>query len=159
MKLLVGGIGNVFLGDDGFGVAVVERLRNRPQPSGVQVVDFGIRGIDLAYALAEYDAAVLVDAMPRGGAPGTLYVVEPEVQAGTAGVQMHTMTPQQVLAWMPPGSAPRTLRIVGCEPATLGPEVFGQAGLSAPVLAAVDDAVRLVEHLVLELTAGASAGA
>jgi hydrogenase maturation protease len=152
MKVLVGGIGNVFLGDDAFGVAVVERLRSRPLPPGVTVVDFGIRGIDLAYALGEYEAAVLVDAVSRGGAPGTLYLLEPEVEAGTAGIQMHSMTPETVLRWMPPGAAPRIVRIVGCEPATFGADGAGQEGLSEPVQRAVEDAVRMVERVVGEMT-------
>jgi hydrogenase maturation protease len=155
MKVLVGGIGNVFLGDDAFGVEVVERLRSRPLPAGVTVVDFGIRGIDLAYALGEYDAAVLVDAVSRGGAPGTLYVLEPDVQAGTAGVQMHSMTPETVLRWMPPGAAPRVVRIVGCEPATFGADGAGQEGLSEPVRAAVEEAVAMVQRLVHEMTGDA----
>jgi hydrogenase maturation protease len=152
VNILVGGIGNVFLGDDAFGVEVVARLRSRPLPPGVTVVDFGIRGIDLAYALGEYEGAVLVDALSRGGAPGTLYVLEPEVEAGTAGVQMHSMTPETVLRWMPPGAAPRVLRIVGCEPASFGAEGAGHEGLSGPVQAAVDEAVRVVERLVGEMS-------
>lgn len=159
MRILVGGIGNVFLGDDGFGVEVVQRLRGRSLPPGVEVVDFGIRGIDLAYALTEYEAAILVDAAARGSSPGTLYVLEPHVEPGTAGVQMHSMTPEQVLRWLPPGSAPRLLRIVGCEPATFGPEGTGHRGLSAPVQAKVDEAVGLVERLVQELAQGVAARA
>lgn len=151
MRVLVGGVGNVFLGDDGFGVAVAERLRDLHGRDGVEVVDFGIRGIDLAYALADYDAAILVDTVARGGAPGTLYVLEPEQPAGTAGVAMHGMTPQRVLQWLPPAQAPRLLRLVGCEPATFGEEGVGQEGLSAPVAAAVEPAARLVHELVGEL--------
>jgi hydrogenase maturation protease len=151
-RILIGGIGNVFLGDDGFGVAVVERLRTLSLPAGVEVVDFGIRGIDLAYALPDYDAAILVDTVARGGPPGSLYVLAPEVAAGTAGVQMHTMTPERVLQWIPPGAAPGILRLVGCEPATFGPEGMGQEGLSEVVLAAVGGAARLVQELVRELT-------
>ena len=84
--ILVAGIGNVFLGDDGFGVAVAGRLgRGASCPPGVDVVDFGIRGMDLAYALHDgYDAVVLLDAVPRGGAPGTLYVIEPDLDDGAA---------------------------------------------------------------------------
>src|SRR5947209_3209759 len=75
------GVGNIFLGDDAFGVEVAQRLARRPLPAGVRVVDFGIRGLDLTYALLDpYDAVVLVDAAPRGNAPGTLYVLEPEPQ-------------------------------------------------------------------------------
>lgn len=150
-RVLVGGIGNVFLGDDGFGVAVVERLRAQTLPPEVDAVDFGIRGIDLAYALSEYEAAILVDVVRRGGAAGTLYVLEPEVPPGTAGVAMHAMTPERVLQWLPPGGAPRILRLVGCEPGDFGPEGLGREGLSAPVLASVEEAVRLVQELLHEV--------
>lgn len=151
MRVLVGGIGNVFLGDDGFGVAVVERLRTQPLLPEVDVVDFGIRGVDLAYALSEYEAAILVDTVRRGGAAGTLYVLEPDVPPGTAGVAPHAMTPERVLQWLPPGGAPRILRLVGCEPGDFGPEGLGRDGLSEPVLASVEEAVRLVKALLHEL--------
>lgn len=153
-RVLVAGIGNIFLGDDGFGVAVVERLRKRPYPAGVEVVDFGIRGFDLAYALAEYDAAILVDTVSRGGAPGTLYVLEPQQLEGAVAANPHAMTPDRVLRWVPEGSAPKTLRIIGCQPATFGPEGVGYEGLSSPVQAAVDEAVLMVDALVGELTSG-----
>ena len=82
MRVLVAGIGNVFLGDDGFGVEVARRLRGQALGDGVDVADFGIRGVHLAYELADgrYDAAVLVDAVSRGGAPGTFYAIEPDVE-------------------------------------------------------------------------------
>src|SRR5947209_6163179 len=76
-RLLVAGVGNIFLGDDAFGVEVVQRLLRRPQPDGVRVVDFGIRGLDLSYALLDgYEAVILVDAAPRGAPAGTLHVLE-----------------------------------------------------------------------------------
>jgi hydrogenase maturation protease len=150
-RVLVGGIGNIFLGDDGFGVAVVERLRHRPLPPEVDVVDFGIRGVDLAYALSEYEAVILVDAVRRGGAAGTLYVLEPEVSPDPAGIAMHAMTPERVLKWLSPDSAPRLVRLVGCEAVDFGPEGLGRDGLSPPVLARVDEAVGLVESLVRDL--------
>ena len=121
-RILVAGIGNVFLGDDGFGVAVAGRLAAATLPPGVDVVDFGIRGMDLAYALRDYDVAILVDAVPRGGAPGTLYVIEPELDADEAGPDAHGMDPVKVLA-LARGLGdplPRVL-VVGCEPAH-GPE-------------------------------------
>ena len=102
-RLLVAGIGNVFLGDDGFGVEVVARLAQRPLPEGVEVADFGIRGFDLAYALMEgYDFAVLVDALPRGGHPGELFVVEPDLERleemeGPSLADGHGMDPVAVL--------------------------------------------------------------
>lgn len=151
MRVLVAGIGNVFLGDDGFGVAVVERLRAQALPPEVDIVDFGIRGVDLAYALGEYGAAILVDVVRRGGAAGTLYVLEPEVPPGTAGVAMHAMTPDRVLQWLPQGARPRVLRLVGCEPRDFGPEGIGREGLSEPVLASVEAAADLVRELVQEM--------
>jgi hydrogenase maturation protease len=151
MRVLVAGIGNVFLGDDGFGVEVVSRLRPLALSAGIDVVDFGIRGIDLAYALEHYDAAILVDAVKRGGTPGTLYVLEPDAAVPAAGLQMHSMTPDRVLAWLPEGAAPRTIRIVGCEPEGFGEDGLGHMGLSAPVLAAVDEAVGIVRGLLDEM--------
>jgi hydrogenase maturation protease len=153
-RFLVAGVGNVFLGDDGFGVEVARRLCARPQPDGVDVVDFGIRGLDLAYALLDgYDVAVLVDATPRGGAPGTLYVIEPEIAAmETIGpIEAHDLAPRAVLALVRAmdGQLP-VIRIVGCEPAAMPAEDMSM-GLSAPVAAAVDGAVALVESLVTEL--------
>lgn len=160
-RVLVAGVGNLFLGDDAFGVEVARRLGDRAWPEGVRVVDFGIRGLDLAFALESCDAAILVDACARGGAPGTLYVIEPRVDAtarddGSA----HGMTLERVLAGLsrfPEGAAPRTIRLVGCEPSRPGDDVDDgddeAMGLSAPVSAAVGEAVRLVEALVEELLA------
>lgn len=165
-RILVGGIGNIFLGDDAFGVEVVQQLLRRPQPDGVRIVDFGIRGFDLAYAMLERnEVVILVDATQQpGGAPGTLYVIEadtspPEGQAPE--IQAHSMTPGAVFHLIrsmgeePPG---RVL-VVGCEPATFGPPELGQMGLSDAVAAAVPGAVELVEELVAEALGGATAGA
>ena len=98
--ILVAGIGNILLGDDGFGVEVVNRLAERSLPDGVQVVDFGIRGLDLAYALLEeYDAVIFVDATSRGQTPGTLYVIEvPCEQPGEISIDAHGMDPVKVLS-------------------------------------------------------------
>src|SRR6476659_8714525 len=103
-RVLIAGVGNIFLGDDGFGVEVVQRLAQRPLPDGVRVVDFGIRGLDLTFALLDgYEAVILVDAVPRGGVPGTLYVLEPEPGAadepGAPGtmVELHSLDPAKVL--------------------------------------------------------------
>jgi hydrogenase maturation protease len=153
-RVLVAGVGNVFLGDDGFGVALASRLARRELPAGVDVVDFGIRGMDLAYALNEYDAAILLDATPRGDAPGTLYVIEPEVDPDAPGFDAHGMDPVKVLALagVLGGRAPRTL-VVGCEPLTRmsveDEEIV--ADLSEPVRASLDEAVRLVESVLGEL--------
>src|SRR4051812_2799393 len=134
-RVLVAGIGNVFLGDDGFGVAVAEQLSAHEWPDGVHVEDFGIRGMDLAYALAGYDVAILVDAVPRDGAPGTLYVIEPAPDAGEVGFDAHGMDPVTVLALARTlgGPLPRGL-VVGCEPAAgmTGGGGGGGAGVSAP---------------------------
>ena len=97
-RILVAGIGNIFLGDDGFGVAVARRLTRRELPPGVEVADFGIRGMDLAYALqADYDAVVFVDCAPRGEAPGTISVVEPEFDEDEVVIETHAMDPVRVL--------------------------------------------------------------
>ena len=155
-RILVAGIGNVFLGDDGFGVALAGRLaRAEPRP-GVEVVDFGIRGMDLAYALLEdYDVAILLDATPKGEPPGTLYVIEPHVDPGAVALDAHGMDPVKVLALTRElgGSPPRTL-VVGCEPETRMSEDDEEivAALSEPVRAALDEAERIVESLLDELT-------
>ena len=148
-RILIACIGNIFLGDDGFGVEVARRLMScqAPQyPEGVQVVDFGIRGIDLAYALLdEYDMLILVDAIPRGGAPGTLYLIEPDlsglnpeqgVEAGRVALDNHSMDPVKVLAYARAlGAKPIHTLLVGCEPAPLSESDYSemQMGLSEPV--------------------------
>lgn len=161
-RVLVAGIGNIFFGDDGFGVEVVRCLRERGLVDGVDIVDFGIRGLDLTYALLDgYDVAVLVDALPRGGAPGTLYVLEPELAtSNTPSIETHGMEPMKVLrlARSLGGRLP-VLRIVGCEP-TPADEVGEMAmGLSPAVAAAVPEAVRMVDALVSQLQEGVEAGA
>jgi hydrogenase maturation protease len=160
-RVLVAGVGNIFLGDDAFGVEVARRLGARAWPEGVRVVDFGIRGLDLAFALESCDAAILVDATARGGAPGTLYVIEPRAAEGARDDgSAHGMTIERVLASLPPSAAPRTIRLVGCEPSRFGDDgddgddVDDEApGLSAAVSGSLDEAVRLVEALVEELLA------
>jgi hydrogenase maturation protease len=154
-RVLVAGIGNVFLGDDGFGVALADRLGRQALPPGVEVVDYGIRGMDLAYAILDgWDAVVLLDAAPRGGAPGTLYVIEPEGGDDHVAVDTHGMDPVAVLALARAlgGTPPRTL-VVGCEPQTrmTGDEGDVVAALSEPVRAALDEGVRLVTSLLDDL--------
>jgi hydrogenase maturation protease len=203
---LVAGIGNIFLGDDGFGVEVASRLAGADLPAGVKVVDYGIRGMHLAYDLAGgFDAAILVDAAPRGQAPGTVYVIEPDLSGpagadpageGSAGagsaaerptgegpagggpaatgaagtgpatadttlaatplMDAHGMQPDVVLSMldMLGGDRPRRILIVGCEPASVD---YG-IGLSEPVAAAVDEAVRVVLHLVTPRAADPNPG-
>jgi len=148
--ILVAGIGNIFLGDDAFGSEVARRLAARPQPDGVRVVDFGIRGLDLVYALLDDNAAViLIDAAARGGEPGTLYVIAPDIPDDpTAAIQTHEMDPAHVLAVARQmGASLRNVRVVGCEPETLQEE---HIGLSERVGEAVDGAVRIVESLIQE---------
>jgi hydrogenase maturation protease len=150
MRILVAGVGNLFLGDDGFGCEVVRRLAQRPLPEGVRAVDFGIRGLDLAYALLEpWDAAVFVDATPRGGAPGTLYLLEPHSDAPPE-IEAHAMDPARVLSFARElGAVPSTLRVLGCEPASADEGI----GLSEPVEAAVERAVERLQRLIEELHA------
>ncbi|MER5183153.1 hydrogenase maturation protease [Streptomyces sp. NPDC002896] len=160
-RVLVAGIGNIFLGDDAFGPEVAAALLARPHPPGVHIADFGIRGMDLAYALGHgYDAAVLVDAAPRGQGPGTLYVIEPEEPAGEPAPEAHGMDPVRVLALARHlnGKLPRTL-IVGCEPQSCptGEEAEVGSGFSTPVRHAVARAVDLVESVVDDLLAEARA--
>lgn len=156
-RILVAGIGNIFLGDDAFGVEVAQRLAQHPFAEDVRIVDFGIRGFDLAYAIMDgYDATILVDAAQRGGPPGALYVIEPDLDEsddpGAVEIETHGMHPLKVLHLVKSlGGRPKRLMVVGCEPATFGPEHEGQMGLSEPVQAAVDEAVRLVESLVERL--------
>ena len=154
-SILVAGIGNIFLGDDGFGVEVAKRLAGGSVPKGVRVADFGIRGFDLTYALQDgYETVILVDAYPHGEAPGTVYVVEPDMDAVDSAtapenvVETHGMNPMNVLrmAKAMNGQMGKVL-LVGCEPATFGGEE-GQMGLSKPVEAAVDEAVTLIGSLV-----------
>ncbi|MDQ3693541.1 MAG: hydrogenase maturation protease [Chloroflexota bacterium] len=154
-RLLVAGVGNIFLGDDGFGVAVAQRLLAETVPTSVRVADFGIRGVHLAYELLNgYASFILIDATPRGGAPGTLYVIEPDLdgaapvafnEAPSPAVDAHSLDPAAVFAMLKAlgGEIERVL-IVGCEPATVAEGI----GLSEPVVRAVDEAVKVVRELI-----------
>ncbi|HEX3681927.1 MAG TPA: hydrogenase maturation protease [Bryobacteraceae bacterium] len=152
-QILVACIGNIFLGDDGFGVEVARQLSNRTFPENVRIRDFGIRGYDLAYALLEGDdLVILVDACPRGEAAGTVYVIETDAAAAgsPAALDAHTMNPVAVIQLAKSmGPVSKRILLVGCEPATLGGE-DGEMGLSEPVSAAVGEAVKVVERLVAE---------
>jgi len=153
-RVLVAGVGNVFLGDDGFGVEVARRLVGETFPDGVQIADFGIRGVHLAYELLDgYDLLILVDAAPRGEAPGTVFVLEPDfggsdgVARGDSGflLDAHSLDPEVVLGILADlGGTVGRVVIVGCEPA----EVVERMGLSAPVSHAVDEAARVVRELI-----------
>lgn len=165
-RVLVAGIGNIFLGDDGFGVEVANRLLRETFSASVRVADFGIRGLHLAYELLDgYDAVILIDAAPRGGSPGSLYVIEHDPEAASSldplgatatRVDAHGMDPVAVLALLQRlgGSINRVL-VVGCEPLTIEEGI----GLSEPVAAAVDEAARVVSELVAEVTAETPVGA
>lgn len=152
-RILIAGVGNIFLGDDAFGIEVLRHLSRRPPLPGVRLVDFGIRGLDLVYALVEgYDLTILVDATMRGGAPGTLYVLEPELPAEAPGeLEAHGMNPAKVLALARAmGAEPGKLLVVGCEPTPGHPieDAFLPAGLSEPVARAVGPAAARIEDLV-----------
>jgi hydrogenase maturation protease len=154
-RILIAGIGNIFLGDDAFGVLVAQQLAARDLPPDVRVVDFGIRGYDVAYALLEgYDTAILVDAVPRGGAPGSLYVLEPECDAAPPeGLDGHAMDPVKVLRFAKSTGEPLPrILIVGCEPSPVEIDDM-QMEVSAPVREAVGEAVKLVESLVADVEA------
>ena len=152
-RILVAGIGNIFLGDDAFGVEVVKRLLASDVPAGVKVVDFGIRGFDLVYALQDgYETTILVDAFPHGQKPGTVSLVEPDLEAlaqdDQAVIDTHGMHPINVLRMARTMDVRfKKIFLVGCEPATLGGEE-GIMGLSEPVEAAVEEGTRLVRSLL-----------
>ena len=148
-RVLVAGIGNVFFRDDGFGVAVARRLAEDSLPAGARVADFGIRGVHLAFELLDApDLLILVDAMARGGAPGTLYIVDPEVDSAPHAVaDAHAMSPGAVFAALRGmgGTVPKA-RVVGCEPE----DVREGMDLSLSVARAVEPAAALVRRLVEE---------
>lgn len=160
-RVLVAGVGNIFLGDDGFGVEVARRLAGRALPEGVEVADFGIRGMDLAYALQDdYELVIFVDAAPRGEEPGTVCLIEPDVEdEGGVALDTHGMDPVKVikLARALGANMPR-IYVVGCEPqVVISGDDFDDMlmELSEPVRAAVEEAVRLVDSLVERLCAEA----
>jgi hydrogenase maturation protease len=159
MRILVAGIGNIFAGDDGFGVEAARRLFERPQRNGVKVRDFGIRGLDLAYTLTDgFDAAILIDAAPRGHAPGTVSVVEPDRPAASLlepqdlVISAHGFDPAKALQMASVLGGCRRVLMVACEPQSLGGEE-GAVGLSDPVAAAVEPTVATVEALIEQLLA------
>jgi hydrogenase maturation protease len=153
-RVLIAGLGNIFLGDDAFGVEVVKRLSMTTLPDDVRLVDIGLRSVHLAYELRErtYDTVILIDAVSQGAAPGTLYVLEPEPEEDARSVRVtdgHALRPADIIALVRQlgGRLPRLI-VVGCEPFRTGPD----AGLSPRVAAAVDDAVELVMRLASSFT-------
>lgn len=160
MKILVAGVGNIFMGDDGFGCEVVRELGSGTLLDEVDIVDFGVRGMDLGYALTDgYDVAILVDTVSRGGAPGTIYVIEPEIDAaanngaapGHDVISPHGMDPAKVLRFVASlGERRPRILLVGCEPEYLGGEE-GHMGLSDTVGRAAIEAVREVQAMLAEL--------
>jgi hydrogenase maturation protease len=156
-RVLVAGIGNVFLGDDGFGAVVAQRLAERELPPGVEVADFGIRGLDLAYALGQpYDAVILIDTIARGGCPGRIEVIQPDIDgAESAPFDSHRMDPSAVLRLARRlGGLPAQILLVGCAPLGTGADASAFMNLSAPVAAAVEPAVERVLELAGRLRAG-----
>lgn len=160
-KILVAGVGNIFFGDDGFGVEVATALASEQLPEGVRVADFGIRGYDLAYAFLDgYDTVILVDATPRGGTPGQVYLIQAETSPAAEAanptpmtIESHRMDPAEVLRLVEMmGGRPGQLLVVGCEPEPIDEEGDIQPGLSKPVRSAVPVAVNIVLRLVEELT-------
>ena len=155
-KILVAGIGNIFLGDDAFGSEVTRRLIKETLPEEVRVTDFGIRSYDLAYAMMEeYDVTIFVDITSQSQSPGTLYLIEPDLnqldQLDEKMADAHSMNPVRVLQMLRTfGRSPKKLYLVGCEPAILEVE-DGEIGLSESVEGAVPQAIELIKSLVDDL--------
>lgn len=162
-SILIAGVGNIFLGDDAFGVEAVRALARRPLPEGVSAVDYGIRGFDLAYALLDpWEAVILVDALPRGGPAGTLYTMKPDLsrmrdpESADMTMNPHGMDPVRVLKLaFAMGDVTAKVYLVGCEPEDFGSELEGRMGLSETVQASIGQAVEMVEDLVGSILATA----
>lgn len=148
-RVLIAGVGNVFFGDDGFGVEVVRRLSAEPLPEGVRALDFGIRGVHLAFELLEpVDLLVLVDAISRNERPGTLYLIEPDgASLSGPGCDAHALDPFAVLSTVQSmgGTLPKT-RIVGCEPE----DISQGMRLSRTVQSAVGPAISMIHRVLGE---------
>ena len=156
-RILVAGIGNIFFGDDAFGVEVIAALTRADLPENVDAIDFGIRGYDLAYAIMDgYGATILVDITSKGQPPGTLYLMELDPEEIAKLEQKmpdgHGLDPVQVLRLVYSfGGQITRLYVVGCEPAVLETE-DGEIGLSEVVGAAVPEAVEMIKRLVGKLS-------
>jgi hydrogenase maturation protease len=161
-RILIAGIGNIFLGDDAFGVEVAKQLAAKGLPPRIEVVDFGINGLDLTYALMDgYETVILIDAIPRGQTPGTLYTIAPDTEDAHADdavdadilLEAHSLSPAKVLRLVQRmGGRIDRLLLVGCEPSPLDTEEMRE-GLSAAVAAAVPAAVTLVLELIQTICA------
>ncbi len=159
-SVLIAGIGNIFQGDDAFGVAVTQKLTALGFPEHVKVMDVGIRSIDLGFALLhEYGLTILVDATARGGAPGTLYTIEiqptdiPDVCEEAVVINSHSLDPVRVLALAKSmGAKFNRVLLIGCEPLVVDHDETGHIGLSEVVQGAVDRAVENIRQLVEEFT-------
>jgi hydrogenase maturation protease len=156
-RILVAGVGNIFLGDDAFGSEVARRLmQQQTLPSEVKVNDYGTCSYDLAYAMMDgYEATILVDATSQGQSPGTVYLIEPDLneldKLDSAVADGHSMNPVSALQMVRSlGCRPRRLYLVGCEPAALDSE-DGVLGLSECVEAAVPRAIEMIESLISDL--------
>ena len=157
-SILIAGVGNAWLRDDGFGGEVARRLEHLQLPDGVVVMDAGTGGLDLAYEVMRgYDGLVILDVSRQGGEPGTLYLMEPEEASVDGGIEdgqvinPHGMDPQTVLRFVKSiGAWPGRVVVIACEPADI--EEMGW-GLSQQVTAAVDRAVELVLETIEELRA------
>ena len=157
--ILVGGIGNILLGDDAFGSEVARKLLQGTSRENVRVVDFGIREVDLVYSLLDpLDGVILINAMKRGGKPGTLYVLEPalpspDIALPPVSIDGHRLDPVAALTLaFRLGAKLKKVRIIGCEPEYLGNPDEGDFGLSDCLRAAVDEAVLLVESQIEEMS-------
>jgi len=155
-RVMIAGVGNMFMKDDGFGGAVIKKILGRKLPEGVEVKDFGTGGLKLAYDLMKgYDGLILVDASGRGEQPGTLYILEPDeneinpdLEKGGP-IDPHGADPATVLRFVKSiGSWPAKVVIVGCEPETVD---YFEIGLSEPVNAAINKAVDMVEGIIKEI--------
>ncbi len=160
-RVLVAGVGNIFLGDDAFGSEVARLLSREDWPEDVRVRDFGISGLDLTFALLDgWDTVILVDAAPRGGEPGTLYTLEVDtIDASAETMDAHAMDPMRVLAAAKAmGARWNRLLVVGCEPSAGAADPDGCPGMSPPVERAVGEAAQVVRRLICGLTSVSSAG-
>lgn len=164
-QLLVAGIGNIFFGDDGFGVEVAWELLKRRWPEHIRVVDFGIRGLDLTYALlsGDYEQVILIDAVDRGGVPGTIYLIEPsgcsgdeaegadgeDLSAGPGMIDPHDLNPDKVLgAVAAMGGRLERVVLIGCQPRAARSAEALAAGLSPAVRGAIPKTIEMLDSIL-----------